>query len=106
MASTARKLQSKSIIAQHMPRTVREVKNRPPCKQIAAERIYEFLWEIGADYKHEIGWKTRAAERAGLNYSTALSIINGDKETVGPDVVDQISIATGVPVGIFYDYEV
>lgn len=96
----------KSLIRSLMPKTVREVEKRQPCKEIAGVRIREFLWDIGREMDHDYGWIAYAAKRAGLCYETARALIHGSKINVGPDVVDQISIATGCPVGYFYNQEI
>ena len=38
-------------------------------------------------------------------YKTVWEIVRGKKNWVGPDVVDQISRKTGIPVAVFYDEE-
>jgi hypothetical protein len=89
-----------------MPRAPRKIEDRQPCKEIAAVRLREFLWELGAEMDHEHGWKAFAIKRAGFKcYHTGWSIIQGEKITVGPDVVDQVSMATGCPISVFYDLE-
>lgn len=93
---------SGSYVRTHMPRRPRPVEERESCKRIAARRIREFLHEIGTELELE-RWMAEAARRVGLNYSTAREIIHGYKTNVGPDVVDQISMATGCPVSVFYD---
>jgi hypothetical protein len=96
----------KSLIRALMPKTVRRVESRKPAKEIAGVRIREFLWDIGREMDHEYGWIAFAAKRAGLHYETARALIHGVKINVGPDVVDQISMSTGCPVGVFYDLDV
>jgi hypothetical protein len=91
-----------SYIRTHMPRRPRPVEEREACKTIAGRRIRQFLHEIGDDIGSE-RWMAEASRRVGLNYTTARSIIHGYKQNVGPDVVDQISMATGCPVSVFYD---
>lgn len=76
-----------------------------PCAEIAAERIREFAWDLGA----ELGWErwiAHVSRECQMSYSTLWSIVRGHKTRVGPDVVDQISRATGIPVAVFYDEEV
>lgn len=51
----------------------------------------------------EYGWMAHAARKMGLLYSTARAIIHGDKTSVGPVVVEQISRHTGCPISVFYD---
>lgn len=79
--------------------------NKRPCAEVAAQRIREFAWDLGADLSWH-RWIASSARAMGLNYSTAWSITKGKKFRVGPDVVDQISAATGIPVAVFYDEEV
>lgn len=98
------KLSETSFVRAHMPKRPREVADRIACKELAGQRIREFLWELGLEKEHHL-WMAHAARRAGLNYSTARSIIHGEKINVGPDVVDQISMATGCPVSVFYDVD-
>ena len=84
---------------------LRAAKHKRPCAEVAAERIREFCWDLGADMGWE-RWIAESARKMGLNYTTAWMIARGRKTRVGPDVVDQISAATGVPVAVFYDEEV
>lgn len=93
---------SGSYVRTHMPRRPRPVEERESCKLIAGRRIRQFLHEIGGDIGSDL-WMAEAARRTGLNYTTARCIIHGYKLSVGPDVVDQISMATGCPVSVFYD---
>lgn len=80
------------------------VKRKRPCAEVAAERIREFAWDMGAEMNH-YRWMAFAARELGLSYSTARAIINGSKFRVGPDVVDQIAAKTCCPVSVFYDEE-
>lgn len=80
-------------------------KRKRSCAEVAAERIREFLWDLGADKEWE-RWIAASSRDAGLGYTTAWAIARGKKTRVGPDVVDQISKATGIPVAVFYDEEV
>lgn len=77
------------------------------CKEIAAIRIREFLFELGAEVKFRFpGWIAYAVEKAGFAcYGTGRGIINGSVTSVGPDVVEQISRHTGCPISVFYDAE-
>jgi hypothetical protein len=99
-------LKAPSFVSQHLPRRPRAINDdRRPCKEIAAERVREFLWELGAEVEYATpGWKAYAIKKAGLHcYHTGWAIIQGEKTTIGPDVIDQISAKTGCPVGVFYD---
>ena len=83
---------------------LKKVQDKRPCAEVAAQRIREFAWDVGA----EMGWNrwmAFASRELGLNYSTARAIIKGEKFRVGPDVVDQIARKTGCPVAVFYDEE-
>jgi hypothetical protein len=81
-------------------------KVKRPCAEIAAERIREFAWDLGAE-REWYRWIAAAQREMGFNcYSTVWAIVTGKKTRVGPDVVDQISRATGIPVAVFYDEEV
>jgi hypothetical protein len=95
-----------SFVHAHLPKRPRLVEERTPAKEIAGVRIREYLFDLGREMRHEFGWMAHAARKAGLNYATARKIIRGDRITVGPDVVDQISLTTGCSVSIFYDLEV
>jgi hypothetical protein len=115
MASAAAKklkVEQKSVLARHLPKAgpdakaLRLVKNRVPSKEVAAERVYAFLWELGADYEHELGWKIRVIEYCGLEPTTGYQIINGTKDIITSDVVDRIAFKLGIPVGVFYDENV
>lgn len=77
---------------------------RPPCAEVAANRIRQFLLDQGRQ-KNFSQWMAGAAREAGLNPSTARSLIHGHKIRVGPNVVDQIARATGCPIAVFYDHE-
>ena len=77
---------------------------RTPCAEVAARRIREFAYDLGADLEW-YRWMAEVARRMGLNYHTCRSIIIGEKTFVGPKVVDQIARATGCPVSVFYDEE-
>ncbi len=77
---------------------------RRPCAEVAAERIREYAWDLGAE-KDWYRWIAESARKMGMNYSTVYQIVTGKKTRVGPDVVDQISRVTGIPVGVFYDEE-
>lgn len=81
-----------------------KLQDKRPCAEVAAERIREFAWDVGAERGWQ-RWMAFASRELGLSYSTARAIIRGDKFRVGPDVVDQISKATGCPVAVFYDHE-
>lgn len=83
---------------------LKAAENKRPCAEVAAERIREFAWDLGADKGWE-RWIAESARQMGLNYSTAWALARGKKTRVGPDVVDQIAAATGIPVGVFYDEE-
>lgn len=76
-----------------------------PSGVVAMERAMQFAWDIGADMKHEHGWKAYAARRMGLNYSTAWSLINGHTPALSTKTVDRIALKTGVPVSSLYDPE-
>lgn len=95
-----------SLIRALMPKAVRKIEKRQPAKEIAGIRIREFLWDVGREMDYQFGWIAHAARRAGLQYETARALIHGIRLNVGPDVVDQISMATGCSVGTFYDPEV
>jgi hypothetical protein len=84
---------------------LRAAKDKRSCAEVAAERIREFCWDLGAD-KGWHRWIATSARQMGLSYTTAWAIARGKKTRVGPDVVDQISAATGVPVAVFYDEEI
>lgn len=84
---------------------LRLAKRKRSCAEVAAERIREFAWDLGADKGWDM-WIAEAARRMGLSYTTTWNIVRGRKTRVGPDVVDQISQHTGVPVAVFYDEEV
>lgn len=80
-------------------------KRRRPSAEIAAERIREFAWDLGA----EKGWERwiAAAQRAmgAQGYTTIWRITTGRQNRVSPDVVDQIANFTGIPAGVFYDQD-
>jgi hypothetical protein len=77
---------------------------RPPCAEVAARRIREYLWDLGAEKNHHL-WIAEVARKAELNYTTVWALVRGYKTRVGPDVVDQITRATGCPIAVFYDAE-
>ena len=77
---------------------------RRPCAEVAAERIREYAWDLGAE-KDWHRWIAESARKMGMSYSTVHAIVTGKITRVGPKVVDQISRVTGIPVGVFYDEE-
>lgn len=86
-------------------RTPRRLKLvRRPCAEVAAERIREFAWDLGADLEWN-RWMAEVSRRMGMNYDSVRQLIHGKKQYVGPGLVDQISQATGIPVSVFYDEE-
>lgn len=87
------------------PQRLELAMEKRPCAEIAAERIKEFLWDLGAE-KDWYRWIAAASRAAGLNYRTAYDIATGRKNYVGPRVVDQIATITGIPVSVFYDEEI
>ena len=97
-------LKGRSFVAQHLPRRRLRVVDELDCDAVACERVRSYLFEIGRTDKNlERGWMIHAAEKAGLNYATARSIIHRDKTVMGLHVAKQISAKTGIPVHIFYD---
>lgn len=83
---------------------LRAAANRPPCAEVAASRIREYFFDLGAELNYT-RWMAEVSRKAGMNYTTVCEIIHGRKTRVGPTVVDQISRTTGCPVRVFYDAE-
>jgi hypothetical protein len=77
---------------------------RPPCAEVAARRIREYFFDLGAELNYT-RWMAEVSRKAGMNYTTVCAIIHGQKTRVGPNVVDQIARSTGCPVAVFYDAE-
>lgn len=79
---------------------------RRPSAEIAAERIRELLWDLGAEH----GWhrwvaaSTRAIG-ADSSYCRLWEIATGRATRVGPGLVDKIANFTGIPAGVFYDQD-
>lgn len=81
---------------------------RRPSAEVAAERIREYAWDLGA----ERGWSRWMAfaargmmgdEDGMTTYHTIRRICNGERVRVSPDTVDKIARFTGIPIGVFYD---
>ncbi len=96
-----------SFVRAHIPRKrIALVEDRDPGNIVAARRIREFLYDVGRELEFEYGWKAKAIARAGLTYGTGWQIIQGISDSVGFSVIEQISRATGCPIGVFCDSEV
>lgn len=82
---------------------------RRPSGEVAAERVYELLYEIGQEWQEmhgrEYGWKAAAARKAGLNYATAWTIMGGEHPSLSTRTVDKVSQALNIPIAAFYDSE-
>jgi hypothetical protein len=107
----------------HLTRAVREHANKRRLRdvadlqssgEVAAQRIREFAYDVGADVKHARGWMAYAARKLGVQYTTLYAVINMGrgkskkhrrKSTVGTRTVDQIARFTGCPIAVFYDPE-
>lgn len=83
---------------------------RRPTGEVARERLYRLMCEIGDLFNGcEYGWKAHVARELKIPHTTVHNIIKagreGDLRSVRCETVDHAIACTGIPPQAFYDSE-
>lgn len=73
-----------------------------PSGEVAARRIRELAWDLGADLDHW-RWMAEVARRMDVPYKTLYECINGAHPTVSSQTVDRVARKLQIPIAAFYD---
>lgn len=76
---------------------------------IAAERVRELMWDVGAENDWHRWMAAAFREIAGKDatcYRSLSDVAQGRSDRLGLKVVKQIAQHTGIPLGVFYDEDV
>jgi hypothetical protein len=83
-------------------RLIRPAEELEASGEVAARRIRELAWDLGADLHHE-RWMAWVSREMDVPYDTMRAIIHGKRPTVSCGTVDRVARTLRIPVGAFYD---
>lgn len=85
-------------------RRLRDAAELRPCGEVGAERLREYLLDLGAEYEGD-RWRAEVCRTIGLNEDTGRKIIRGVSPTVSTRTIDVVAQTTGIPISAFLDPE-